>query len=118
MHQNIGCCTSTTLQHCQDAQPFLYLSLSAVHTLLGHSCKNAPVKQQQSVTAKGCAGLHRGSAEKLPDGAVCVTLEWDDPLGGIGTDVFYTPAPGLLYVDSTLLMQGQVNKYRTIYKKQ
>lgn len=63
-------------------------------------------------------GLHRGTAEKLPDGAVCITLEWDDPLGGVGTDVFYIPAPGVLYVDSTILMQGQTIKYRTIYNKQ
>ena len=64
------------------------------------------------------AGLHRGTAEKLPDGAVCVTLEWDEPLGGIGTDVFYAPAPKLLYVDSTILMHGQTVKYRTVYNKQ
>jgi hypothetical protein len=64
------------------------------------------------------AGLHRGAAEKLPDGAVCITLEWDEPLGGVGTDVFYVPAPGILYVDSTILMQGQTIKYRTIYNKQ
>lgn len=68
----------------------------------------------------GCtdAGLHRGTAEKLPDGAVCITLEWDEPLGGIGTDVFYVPAPGLLYVDSTIVMNGKSVKYRTIYNKQ
>lgn len=64
------------------------------------------------------AGLHRGTAEKLSDGAVCITLEWDEPLGGVGTDVFYIPAPGILYVDSTILMQGQTIKYRTIYNKQ
>jgi hypothetical protein len=64
------------------------------------------------------AGLHRGTAEKLPDGAVCITLEWDEPLGGLGTDVFYIPAPGILYVDSTILMHGQTIKYRTIYNKQ
>ena len=64
------------------------------------------------------AGLHRGSAEKLPDGAICITLEWDDPLGGIGTDVFYSPAPDLLYVDSTILMSGKTVKYRTVYNKQ
>lgn len=63
-------------------------------------------------------GLHRGSVEKLPDGAVCITLEWDEPLGGVGTDVFYIPAAGILYVDSTILMQGQTIKYRTIYNKQ
>lgn len=64
------------------------------------------------------AGLHRGTAEKLPDGAVCITLEWDEPLGGVGTDVFYVPAPNLLYVDSTILMHGQVVKYRTVYNRQ
>lgn len=63
-------------------------------------------------------GLHRGTAEKLADGAICVTLEWDEPLGGIGTDVFYVPAPGLLYVDSTIFMRGKTLKYRTIYNKQ
>ncbi|KAL3144821.1 hypothetical protein ABBQ38_001930 [Trebouxia sp. C0009 RCD-2024] len=63
-------------------------------------------------------GLHKGVAEHLPDGAVCVTLEWDEPLGGIGTDVFYVPAPKLLYVDSTIVMHGQTVKYRTIYHKQ
>ena len=67
---------------------------------------------------KWLAGLHRGSAEKLPDGAVCITLDWGEPLGGVGTDVFYIPAPGILYVDSTLLRKGETVKYRTIYNKQ
>ena len=74
--------------------------------------------QLQKVYLILVAGLHRGTAELLPDGAVCVTLEWDEPLGGIGTDVFYVPAPKLLYVDSTILMHGQTVKYRTIYHKQ
>lgn len=63
------------------------------------------------------AGMHRGTIQKLDDGAVCVTLEWDAPLGGLGTDVFYTVREGLLYVDSTMLMNGKVVKYRTIYNK-
>lgn len=63
------------------------------------------------------AGMHRGTVQKLDDGAVCVTLEWDAPLGGIGTDVFYTVRDSLLYVDSTMIMEGQTLKYRTVYDK-
>lgn len=62
-------------------------------------------------------GMHKGSVQKLDDGAVCVTLEWDEPLGGVGTDVFYTVRDDLLYVDSTMLTQGRLVKYRTIYNK-
>ena len=61
--------------------------------------------------------MHRGTLQKLDDGAVCVTLEWDPPLGGLGTDIFYTPREGLLYVDSTILLEGRLIKYRTVYNK-
>ena len=64
------------------------------------------------------AGMHRGTVQKLDDGAVCITLEWDPPLGGIGTDVFYTVRDNLVYVDSTIVMQAQTLKYRTVYNKQ
>ena len=53
----------------------------------------------------------------MNDGAVCVTLEWDPPLGGLGTDVFFTPREGLLYVDSTIFLEGRLIKYRTVYNK-
>lgn len=61
--------------------------------------------------------MHRGTVQKLDDGAVCVTLEWDPPLGGLGTDIFYTAREGLLYVDSTILLEGRLIKYRTVYNK-
>ena len=51
-------------------------------------------------------------------GHVKLKVRWGDPLGGSGTDVFHSPAPDLLHVDSTIwLKTGQTLFWRTVYRR-
>lgn len=44
-------------------------------------------------------------------------LEWDEPFGGSGTDMFEMPAEGVLHVSSTINVHGKTCKYRSVYNK-
>lgn len=66
----------------------------------------------------GCAGKHRGRAEVLPGGDVRISLVWDDPLGGTGSDTYSMPNPQTLHVSSELHMRGGSTAYRTVYHLQ
>ena len=64
------------------------------------------------------AGQHSACATVTQQGHVMLHLRWADPLGGTASDVFHSPAPGLLHVDSTIdLNNGEVVSYRQVYRK-
>ena len=51
-------------------------------------------------------------------GHVRLALRWNQPLGGTGSDVFHSPAPGLLHVDSTIEMDsGETVSWRQVYHR-
>lgn len=63
-------------------------------------------------------GQHRGWVTRTREGHICIKVEWDDPLGGRGSDVFYSPREGTLHADTVLYINGRKVTYRTVYHKQ
>eukprot|EP00195_Chlamydomonas_chlamydogama_P007127 CAMPEP_0202896284 /NCGR_PEP_ID=MMETSP1392-20130828/5314_1 /ASSEMBLY_ACC=CAM_ASM_000868 /TAXON_ID=225041 /ORGANISM="Chlamydomonas chlamydogama, Strain SAG 11-48b" /LENGTH=254 /DNA_ID=CAMNT_0049581579 /DNA_START=109 /DNA_END=874 /DNA_ORIENTATION=- len=86
-------------------------------------------------------GGHRGSMKALPpapaptpspslivntpaseqqqqqQGRMLLSLEWGEPHGGTGTDVFSMPSVDVLHIDSTIHVGGDTAQYRSVYKR-
>jgi hypothetical protein len=63
-------------------------------------------------------GNHAGTVSVTQQGHVKLKVRWADPLGGSGNDVFHSPAPDLLHIDSTIVLKsGQTIFWRQVYHR-
>lgn len=63
-------------------------------------------------------GRHTGSVEWTVEGNIRLTLSWEDPFSGQGTDVFRLITEDELHVTSTMCRNGKELQYNTVYKRQ
>eukprot|EP00879_Flechtneria_rotunda_P003425 GHRR01003653.1.p1 GENE.GHRR01003653.1~~GHRR01003653.1.p1 ORF type:complete len:203 (+),score=55.18 GHRR01003653.1:301-909(+) len=62
-------------------------------------------------------GGHRGYVKPIGFNKLQLHLQWDDPHGGVGTDVFSMPKPDVLHIDSSITVRGKTCKYRSVYNR-
>lgn len=51
-------------------------------------------------------------------GGIVLAVEWGEPLGGSGTNRFYLAGPGLLHIETDMVVGGRPMKYTERYRRQ
>jgi hypothetical protein len=63
------------------------------------------------------AGKHRGRLLVEKDGCLRLKVEWDDPFGGTGHEIFRLVTPTELHAHSHLSVGGRTVDYLTVYRR-
>ena len=51
-------------------------------------------------------------------GEVALTISWQDPLGGTGTELFQLTDADTMEIESTITVNGQTICYRNVHRRQ
>ncbi|KAK9822357.1 hypothetical protein WJX81_001129 [Elliptochloris bilobata] len=66
------------------------------------------------------SGQHRGRVERTSDGHPCILVEWDDPHGGVCSDMFVLGDGGYTLTqlsDMTIRDSGRRFQYKTVFQR-